>query len=654
MRLLLTIISLFTLVHAAHAQQDAFSLRLGPEIGAGIGHQWGNDIDYNNGLLAGGLMFEGRMADAWGWALRPAYARSVALDSELGSAFGEHRFQLLTGPVWRADNGRSMRAYARTAPFIRLLGGAMAHTDINRRNLLPMAELGFGLKFRLNDRNDLEVALAAQGAGTSQENLQLAGMLSLAYHINFKERKIKFRSPPLNLVPRTTETEVTRTQPSWEAPLLPARSIEWSPQPNDQPKKGKMRKKQQPKDEDTVGSPTLSDDEDEDEPTSTEAVEDTPAQTVTAAADLPQAQTPSAERTVTDTDTATAKTTGSDTSEKTLPATTTASEPIAAAPRTDTVIKVVEVAVPTQPAAAPVASAPDRPQQPQPTAPAQAPQPVVVEVRTTQAQPASQVPAPVATASVPYAPANDDAIERLARQQEQMMLMLQQLTRSVEMLSKTEPAEVSGVRPASIQPATSAAPTSAKTEEDDLRAQLTRITEEMAKMAERMNKMEQHITQPPAALGSATVAVAPIAPAPKPQQPPAVVTEPVTQAATVAQAPVKDASSVSATAAPSAHEVQFARNSYGLNAEQAEVIGAMAARALADPGLIVIVEGYADRSGPADFNAIIARKRANEVLYELKKLGVPIAQTVFASYGDERSMDDPSYRKVVVRLMRAE
>lgn len=654
MRTLLTLLFIFLTLPHVKAQQDAFSLRVGPEIGAGLGYQWGSDIDYNNGLLSGGLMFEGRMANAWGWALRPAYARSVALDKELGNAFGEHRFQLLTGPVWRADNGRTMRAYARTAPFVRLLGGAMAHTDINRRNLLPMAELGLGLKFRLNDRNDLEVALAAQGAGTSQKNLQLAGILSLAYHINFKERKIKFRSPPLNLVPRTTESEVTRNDPSWENPLLPSRGIEWSPQIPETPKKRKQRNKQQPKDEDVAISPSSSMSDEAALP-SVESLSEPEIEATAKTSPLPSEQTEeritATEPKATDKDTVTAEVASSESPEEMRAAPATTSEPSTTVSRTDTVIKVMEVEAPPQPANKAVPASPAAAQSTQAAAPAQAPQPVTIEVRTTPSAPVSQAPVPVAVGIVPTSPANDDAIARLAQQQEQMMAMLQQLNRSVELLSQKQATEVM-VSPA-IVPSPQAQPTAPdQAENDDLRAQLANITNEMSKMAERMTKLEQQMTQPQVA--EPVVAPAPVVteatapqaqPGAKPSEPGKVVGS--------EQATVKS-DTQAGTAAPSKHEVQFARNSYGLNAEQADVIRAMAARALEDPKLMVVVEGYADRSGPADFNAIIARKRANEVLYELKKLGVPIAQTVFASYGDERSMDDPSYRKVVVRLMRTE
>lgn len=670
MRILLTIISLSLSLPFAKAQQDAFSLRLGPEIGGGLGHQWGSDIDYNNGLLSGGLMFEGRMADAWGWALRPAYARSVALDKELGRGFGEHRFQLLTGPVWRADNGRTMRAYARIAPFIRLLGGAMAHTDINRQNLLPMAELGFGLKFRLNDRNDLELALAAQGAGTSQQNLQLAGMLSLAYHVNFKERKIKFRSPPLNLVPRATETEVTRNEQTWENPLLPSRGIEWS-QPTESVRKRKQRKQQRPatekaSEENITAVTDQSSSKTQEVVPEAEIIKDSlstlrqtetidKAQSVAPPSEILTAEEPAPEAVVESTQVIRTTAQSGEGVAKTQPPTVQATQVEATEStevvHTDTVIRMVkEVTVPaTQSAPKTLATVPAQTTQPapEPTAAAQPAQSLVVEIHTPPAP--ATLPVPVPMTNVVAAPAYEEAIDRLARQQEQMMAMLQQLNRSIEQLSNPQPQV-----PIAAQPTkTGLKEQPSEDGREELQGQLKSITEELARMAERMSQLEQQMTPP--ALTTTITASTPVAPAPTAAAPQPFPSAPASKSQQITSAPAVDKMGEKAVdATPSSHEVQFARNSYGLNADQAEAIRLMAERALADPKLTVIVEGYADRTGPAEFNAIIARKRGNEVLYELKRLGVPLSQTVFASYGDDRSLDDPSYRKVVVRLMKVE
>ncbi len=186
-----------------------------------------------------------------------------------------------------------------------------------------------------------------------------------------------------------------------------------------------------------------------------------------------------------------------------------------------------------------------------------------------------------------------------------------------------QPPALGGVNVVNVPPA-----------DEELRKEVVRLSTEMTRMAERMQALEERLAQQ----GSRP-------PSPRPDA----VSRPVAEAA-----PTEMKESEAPTVSRTEHEVQFAKNSYGLNADQTEIIRAMALRAIADSGFSVVVEGYADRTGPAEYNAIIARKRAQEVLYELKRLGVPLSQTVFASYGDERSVDDPSYRKVVVRLMRTE
>jgi len=585
MRGIAVIISLVLSASAAMAQQDAFSLRLGPEIGGGLGHTWGNALDYNNGLVSGGLMFEGRMANAWGWAVRPAYARSVAIGSEIATAFGEDRLQLLTGPVWRADNGRTMRAYARTAPFVRLMGGAVSSVSTNTSDILPMAELGLGLKFRLNDRNDIELALAAQGAGTSQHNLQLAGMLTLAYHINFKERRIKFRSPPLNLVPRTTDANATPSQPStptsdWEAPMLPSRKVEFPPADPQQAKAPVVEK------DETISQEKILTEEKEGKAGETVVRTETPRQEVetTVVETVPQ------------------ETRDFSMEEK----------------KSDTVQE--KTAVPSQQKPVQQAVAPQQ------TTPTPQQQPVQVTVYSAPPQQAVPIAVPMPTGE----DATARALRELAAQQGQMMDMLRELMADRNYRQAQPAPAVTAPSPKAATPTTADGRT-----EEQLRGEVARLSLEMAILSERFAALESRLAQQGAATPSPRREEASKAPLPKPAEP-------------------QPAAPAVPSEAPAQHEVLFAKNSYGLNSEQSAIISAMAQRALSDPALTVVVEGFADRTGPAEFNSIIARKRANEVLSELKRLGVPVSRTVFASYGDERSQDDPSYRKVVVRLMRGE
>lgn len=619
MRRLATIIVLTLLCLSVRAQQDAFSLRLGPEIGGGLGHQWGSDIDYNNGMLSGGLMFEGRMADAWGWALRPAYARSVAFDEKIGTAFGADRVQLLTGPVWRADNGRTMRAYARTAPFVRLLGGAVSAIDVTGNSILPMAELGLGLKFRLNDRNDIEMALAAQGAGTGADNLQLAGMLSLAYHINFKERRIKFRSAPLNLIPRSNEEDMPQAK-DWETPFVPGRAIEW-PEP------------------DAPAAPSAKEGALRADPAQTSASAekaDTPA-----SADKPDVATEDAVREQTD---AVSLQPASTQVEEVREEETVTEGPVVQQKKDATPEESVRTEERTV----------GRPQEsvapePRPTTGQPRSEPVNTKVIPSEPRPSS----PPQTTSG-RDPVTEQALQNLAMQQEKMMAMLQELMR--EMREGAARTEAQRTAPASAQPQpqyqqTAPAPhpsqivpagvnvVNVPSADEEVRKEVTRLSVEMARMAERMQALEERIAQQGAGL-------------------PSPVPEAVKGTVASAALPEKTTSEKEEAAVPVAtgtgHEVQFAKNSYGLNADQTEILREMALRVIADNRLMAVVEGYADRTGPAEYNAIIARKRAQQVLYELKRLGVPLSQTVFASYGDERSLDDPSYRKVVVRIMRPE
>jgi outer membrane protein OmpA-like peptidoglycan-associated protein len=52
------------------------------------------------------------------------------------------------------------------------------------------------------------------------------------------------------------------------------------------------------------------------------------------------------------------------------------------------------------------------------------------------------------------------------------------------------------------------------------------------------------------------------------------------------------------------------------------------------PGLRVVVAGHADPRGGADANAALAARRAQAVVAELARLGVPVTRLQAVTYGE--------------------
>jgi flagellar motor protein MotB len=79
-------------------------------------------------------------------------------------------------------------------------------------------------------------------------------------------------------------------------------------------------------------------------------------------------------------------------------------------------------------------------------------------------------------------------------------------------------------------------------------------------------------------------------------------------------------------------EVKFAQGGTTLSVADAQ-LGAVAAWAKENPEGMVVVEGHADRVGPARINLLISMKRADSVVEQLLVLGISRDQLVVAGFG---------------------
>jgi len=84
-------------------------------------------------------------------------------------------------------------------------------------------------------------------------------------------------------------------------------------------------------------------------------------------------------------------------------------------------------------------------------------------------------------------------------------------------------------------------------------------------------------------------------------------------------------------------EVKFASGSVALPVGSEPVLGEVAAWAKENPEGMVVVEGYADRSGAPKANVAISTQRADSVVEHLLILGVPREQLVVAGFGGHRN-----------------
>jgi outer membrane protein OmpA-like peptidoglycan-associated protein len=90
-------------------------------------------------------------------------------------------------------------------------------------------------------------------------------------------------------------------------------------------------------------------------------------------------------------------------------------------------------------------------------------------------------------------------------------------------------------------------------------------------------------------------------------------------------------------------DVYFDVKSTRLRAEAVRVLQETASSMDLTNSWVVLVQGYADRQGPAEYNRVLAQRRAQSVKQFLVELGVPEASIRLATIGQDGALcDDPS------------
>lgn len=102
------------------------------------------------------------------------------------------------------------------------------------------------------------------------------------------------------------------------------------------------------------------------------------------------------------------------------------------------------------------------------------------------------------------------------------------------------------------------------------------------------------------------------------------------------------------TKAPANQTYYFAYDNSGVNEKYLRSIQAQAKYLKAHPNARVLIAGYTDERGSADYNLALGERRAKAVADILKVAGVPSNQIRLVSYGKERSAkqghDEKSWR----------
>jgi outer membrane protein OmpA-like peptidoglycan-associated protein len=89
-------------------------------------------------------------------------------------------------------------------------------------------------------------------------------------------------------------------------------------------------------------------------------------------------------------------------------------------------------------------------------------------------------------------------------------------------------------------------------------------------------------------------------------------------------------------------DIYFDFKSTRLRADSVAVLQDKAQMVKDGDGWVVIVHGYADRQGPAEYNKVLAQRRAQSVKQFLVELGVPEPAVKLVTVGQEGSLcDDP-------------
>ena len=127
-------------------------------------------------------------------------------------------------------------------------------------------------------------------------------------------------------------------------------------------------------------------------------------------------------------------------------------------------------------------------------------------------------------------------------------------------------------------------------------------------------------------LHAAELRAPPVLPREAPPAPPALpASEPAPAALTLTSATVPSSATAATNDTGNAAAravIGFALNAEDARAEDLPDLDAIAAELARDPGSIAVVEGHADRSGPADFNQTLSERRATGIARLLEQRGV--------------------------------
>jgi outer membrane protein OmpA-like peptidoglycan-associated protein len=98
-------------------------------------------------------------------------------------------------------------------------------------------------------------------------------------------------------------------------------------------------------------------------------------------------------------------------------------------------------------------------------------------------------------------------------------------------------------------------------------------------------------------------------------------------------------------------ELEFMYDSSALLPAAQQQLAAAAAWLARNPSYRLVVEGHADRAGTADYNQMLATRRAEIARSQLIATGVPADRIVVAVYGETRARQAPTPRALDRRVV---
>src|SRR5690606_37033426 len=100
--------------------------------------------------------------------------------------------------------------------------------------------------------------------------------------------------------------------------------------------------------------------------------------------------------------------------------------------------------------------------------------------------------------------------------------------------------------------------------------------------------------------------------------------------------------------------VQFDFDQATLRAEALAALQQKAEILLANPDLVLRIEGHADERGSTEYNLALGQRRADAVKNQLVRLGVPASRLETVSMGESRPLDTAGTEEAWARNRRAE